>query len=265
MKAHAKANQKKRLTDDDDFIPCSARIEFQFKVSKEIEADQEFRDLLETMNNFIGDCKQRLKAQIVKCIDIKLKLLHQQLLDNFIRNLWFITKQHLVYMNDKSNINKTVSAFLQAYKEDLSKHLPCNDEDLHSAYKRVHTIPVFPILNANIQDNINALANAELANTQEQALQQSLQQVDNSQQSQDSTPTFAHLYFASQSQETANQTLLNNTSWPTNTYINNRSTPSNNNKYAKQTFHTFYNKLADPLHLAFINTFVYSWSTYIST
>eukprot|EP00957_Ditylum_brightwellii_P004003 304571-Ditylum_brightwellii.AAC.1 len=24
MKAHAKANQKKRLIDDDDFIPCSA-------------------------------------------------------------------------------------------------------------------------------------------------------------------------------------------------------------------------------------------------
>eukprot|EP00957_Ditylum_brightwellii_P043788 3320924-Ditylum_brightwellii.AAC.1 len=39
MKAHAKANQKKRLTDDNNFIPCSARIKFQFKVSKEAEAD----------------------------------------------------------------------------------------------------------------------------------------------------------------------------------------------------------------------------------
>eukprot|EP00957_Ditylum_brightwellii_P092672 7056500-Ditylum_brightwellii.AAC.1 len=64
MKAHAKANQKKRLTDDDNFIPRSAQIEFQFKVSKEAEADQEFRDLLETTNDIIGDCKQRLKAQI---------------------------------------------------------------------------------------------------------------------------------------------------------------------------------------------------------
>eukprot|EP00957_Ditylum_brightwellii_P065117 4939147-Ditylum_brightwellii.AAC.1 len=82
-------------------------------------------------------------------------------------------------MNDKSNINETVSAFLHAYKGDLFKHLPCNEEDLQSAYKRVHTIPVFPKLNANIQDNINTLANTELANTQKQVLQQSLQQVDN--------------------------------------------------------------------------------------
>eukprot|EP00957_Ditylum_brightwellii_P166988 12712626-Ditylum_brightwellii.AAC.1 len=118
MKAHAKANQKKRLTDDDYFIPCSARIEFQFKDVKGAEADQEFRYLLRTTNNIIRDCKRRLKAQIVKCIDIKLKLLHQQLLDDFVRNLWFIAKLHLMYMNDTSNINKTVPAFLQAYKGD---------------------------------------------------------------------------------------------------------------------------------------------------
>eukprot|EP00957_Ditylum_brightwellii_P124385 9480340-Ditylum_brightwellii.AAC.1 len=66
------------------------------------------------MNNIMRDCKQCLEVQIVKCIDIKLKLLHQQLLNDLIRNLWFITKQYLVYMNDTSNINKTVSALLQA-------------------------------------------------------------------------------------------------------------------------------------------------------
>eukprot|EP00957_Ditylum_brightwellii_P040291 3048979-Ditylum_brightwellii.AAC.1 len=70
MKAHAKANQKKRLTNDDKFIPCSVQIEFQFKVSKEAEADQEFTDLLETTNNVIRDCKRLLKAQIIKCINI---------------------------------------------------------------------------------------------------------------------------------------------------------------------------------------------------
>eukprot|EP00957_Ditylum_brightwellii_P014852 1119632-Ditylum_brightwellii.AAC.1 len=150
MKAHAKANQKKSLTDDDKFIPCSVKIKFQFKVSKEAEADQEFTDLLEMKNKFIGDCKQRLKAQIIKCIYIELKLLHQQLLDDFAKNYCFIMQQHLVCINDKSNINKTVSAFVHAYKGDLFKHLTCNEDNLHSANKRVHTIPVFPKLNTNI-------------------------------------------------------------------------------------------------------------------
>eukprot|EP00957_Ditylum_brightwellii_P010441 790100-Ditylum_brightwellii.AAC.1 len=57
MKARAKSNQKKRFIDDDDFIPCSAQIEFKFKVSKEAEAYQDFTDLLETTNSIIGDCK----------------------------------------------------------------------------------------------------------------------------------------------------------------------------------------------------------------
>eukprot|EP00957_Ditylum_brightwellii_P084082 6392830-Ditylum_brightwellii.AAC.1 len=167
MKAHAKVNQKKRLTDDEEFIPCSPQIDFTFKVSKEVEADQEFTDLLETINGIIRECKHHLKAQIIKCIDIELKLLHQQLLDDLVKNLCFITQQHLVYMNDKSNINETVSAFLWAYKGELFKHLHYNEEDLHSAHKRVHTIPAFPNLNAIVQDNINTLANAELTNTQE--------------------------------------------------------------------------------------------------
>eukprot|EP00957_Ditylum_brightwellii_P198239 15105405-Ditylum_brightwellii.AAC.1 len=71
MKALNKANQKKRLIDDEEFISCSAQIEFKFKVSKEAEADQEFTDLLERMNNIIRECKRSLKAQIIKCIDTK--------------------------------------------------------------------------------------------------------------------------------------------------------------------------------------------------
>eukprot|EP00957_Ditylum_brightwellii_P011606 877209-Ditylum_brightwellii.AAC.1 len=69
-------------------------------------------------NDIIRDCKRRLKAQIIKCINTELKLLHQQLLNDFVKNLRFITRQHLVYMNDTSNIDETASAFLQAYKGD---------------------------------------------------------------------------------------------------------------------------------------------------
>eukprot|EP00957_Ditylum_brightwellii_P037753 2855091-Ditylum_brightwellii.AAC.1 len=76
MKALNKANQKKRSIDDEEFIPCSTQIEFQIKVSREAEADQEFTDPQEATNNIIGECKHRLKAQIIKCINIKLKLLH---------------------------------------------------------------------------------------------------------------------------------------------------------------------------------------------
>eukprot|EP00957_Ditylum_brightwellii_P008511 645737-Ditylum_brightwellii.AAC.1 len=61
------------------------KAEFEFKVSKEAEADQKFTNLLEVMNDIIGEYKKNLKAQIIKCIDIELKLLHPQILDNFVK------------------------------------------------------------------------------------------------------------------------------------------------------------------------------------
>eukprot|EP00957_Ditylum_brightwellii_P077121 5861326-Ditylum_brightwellii.AAC.1 len=47
-----------------------------------------------------------------------------------------------------------------------------------------------------------------------------------------------------------------------NTYVNNRTTPSNYTRCAKQAFYLFYNKIAEPLHLAYLNTFVYLWGQF---
>eukprot|EP00957_Ditylum_brightwellii_P023185 1749720-Ditylum_brightwellii.AAC.1 len=58
MKAHHKATQKKWMMEDDDFTPCSSHIEFTLMVSKEAEDDQEFKDLQETTNKIIANCRK---------------------------------------------------------------------------------------------------------------------------------------------------------------------------------------------------------------
>eukprot|EP00957_Ditylum_brightwellii_P157167 11961965-Ditylum_brightwellii.AAC.1 len=107
------------MMEDDEFIHCSACIEFPLMVSKEEEDNQEFKYLTEEMNKSIVNCRKSLKAQILKCIDIEYKLLHQQLIDDFIKSLWFVKKQHLVLLQGKSNIDEMVLAFLLAYKGKL--------------------------------------------------------------------------------------------------------------------------------------------------
>eukprot|EP00957_Ditylum_brightwellii_P137543 10485955-Ditylum_brightwellii.AAC.1 len=52
---------------------------------------------------------------------------------------------------------------------------------------------------------------------------------------------------------------LNDHLHPENTYVNNRTIPSNYTQCAKQVFHLFYNMIAEPLRLAYLNTFVHSW------
>ena len=44
-------------------------------VPKEAEADQEYKDLLNETNTIIRDYRKSLKAQVLKCINIKYKLL----------------------------------------------------------------------------------------------------------------------------------------------------------------------------------------------
>eukprot|EP00957_Ditylum_brightwellii_P197336 15034360-Ditylum_brightwellii.AAC.1 len=53
------------------------------------------------------------------------------------------------------------------------------------------------------------------------------------------------------------RTLLNDYPCPKNTYVNDKTTPSKYTEYAKQAFHLYYNKVAEPLCLAFLNMFVY--------
>eukprot|EP00957_Ditylum_brightwellii_P173557 13214318-Ditylum_brightwellii.AAC.1 len=54
------------------------------------------------------------------------------------------------------------------------------------------------------------------------------------------------------------RTLLNNYHHLENTYVNDRTTPSQYTEYAKQAFHLYYSKVAKPLHLVFLNMFAYA-------
>eukprot|EP00957_Ditylum_brightwellii_P169909 12932984-Ditylum_brightwellii.AAC.1 len=75
------------MMEDDEFIPCSACIKFTLMVSKEAEDDQEFRDFTEETNKIMVNCRKSLKGQILKWIDIKYKLLQQQIIGYFIKSL----------------------------------------------------------------------------------------------------------------------------------------------------------------------------------
>eukprot|EP00957_Ditylum_brightwellii_P041137 3114216-Ditylum_brightwellii.AAC.1 len=83
------------MLEDEELIPCSACIEFTLAVAKEAEDDQEFKDIQEMTNEIITDCRNSLKTQILKCIDVEYKLLHQQIINDFAKSLCFVTKQHL--------------------------------------------------------------------------------------------------------------------------------------------------------------------------
>eukprot|EP00957_Ditylum_brightwellii_P111543 8507891-Ditylum_brightwellii.AAC.1 len=200
-------------------------------VSKEAEGDQEYKDLLNKTNTIIGHYRKSLKVQVLKCIDIEYKLLTQQIIDDFNTTLCFITKQYLVLMQDTSNINET----------------------------RVFSILDFPKPNAHVCDNINAQINTSSALQQdikeEMVQDDTMVNIQTQDQSQSfTTPNFNAFLFTKAGQAPATTTtpaptlmLLNNYPHPDNTYMTSRTTPANDEQYARISFQTFYSKQTEPL------------------
>eukprot|EP00957_Ditylum_brightwellii_P085109 6470840-Ditylum_brightwellii.AAC.1 len=106
-------------------------------------------------------------------------------------------KQHLVLLQDTSNIAETVSSFLLAYKGDLMQHLHYNETTLYNAYKRIHLIADFPKLNAQVCDDINAQShttNSQLL--QQPATQEEVVEVMNKDPVDNTTPPQPHDFAA---------------------------------------------------------------------
>eukprot|EP00957_Ditylum_brightwellii_P138335 10543937-Ditylum_brightwellii.AAC.1 len=125
-----------------------------------------------------------------------------------------------------------------------------------------------------ICDNINAQINTSGAlqqNIEEEMVENdTIANIRTQEHSQSSTTsTFNDFLFTMAGQVPATITapaptctLLNNYPCPNNTYMTNRTTPASDEKYARISFQTFYSKLAEPLLLAFLNTFVFSWGQF---
>eukprot|EP00957_Ditylum_brightwellii_P159398 12133617-Ditylum_brightwellii.AAC.1 len=155
-------------------------------------------------------------------------------------------------------------------------HLHCNETALYNKYKIIHSITDFPKLNAQVHNAINAKSNATSQPLQQLATQAEVADVMDTAPMEETTiqamPDFTTFAFGAAGTPNPaptppniattttppDRTDLNDHLCPENTYDNNRTSLFNYTQYAKQVFHLFYNKMAEPICLAYLNTFVYS-------
>ena len=70
-----KTTQIKKLLDDDDLIPRSARIKFTLSTSKLAEADPGYTGLKDETDTLVLDFQKALKTKIIKVAELEVKLL----------------------------------------------------------------------------------------------------------------------------------------------------------------------------------------------
>ena len=84
----SKATQLKKMEDEDDFIPRSARlVNFEFRVSKEVEVSPDFVTIKEDTTALVTDFKIALKAKIMETLRVEIALLKSKMYDNLAKDM----------------------------------------------------------------------------------------------------------------------------------------------------------------------------------
>ena len=77
-RAHNKVQNIKRMQDDEEYVPVSARIAFRLQVAKEAEESQEYIALQEETAQFIKGMRLELKKRVITCAKIELNAIQEQ-------------------------------------------------------------------------------------------------------------------------------------------------------------------------------------------
>jgi hypothetical protein len=151
-KLHNKKAQISRMEGDEDFIPRSARIDFQFHMSKHAEERPEFLALQEETNSHIADFRKFLRQQIIKATKIESDTLTEEIKIGFIKSLRLTIEAFLIgddigITADSTLLHTIISSLMDNRHDTLLRHTSFTlFEDFCETYKRFHNLTTFPVM-----------------------------------------------------------------------------------------------------------------------
>jgi hypothetical protein len=172
QRADQKFHRIKKMSSDEEYIPNSARLNFELRVSSDAVIDPDFVSLQDDTNALLQQIRLDLKQKVIQAADIDLKVFKTQAANSMASGLYIMAKTLLV-VSDTPDLNphKFVNTLLDRNHKSLLLHL---DEDLDSfrnLYKTKNAIAVLPnpflqILADTRRATTAIAAAAPVANTQ---------------------------------------------------------------------------------------------------
>jgi hypothetical protein len=139
-----KDTQIKKLQDDDELIPRSARIKFTLTTSKLAEADPGYTGLKEETETLVLDFQKSLKTKIIKVTELEVKLLRAQIQVALASNLFVVTKALLICDTLTPDPHQIVNTILEEYAAPLLLSFEMTVDDFRKLYCTTHTIEALP-------------------------------------------------------------------------------------------------------------------------
>ena len=80
-KENSKSSQKKKLEEDDEYVPISARQQFKLRSSRQLESDEDYVNLTEETDTLVEEFKKNLKQKILSVTTLEVKKLKESTLE----------------------------------------------------------------------------------------------------------------------------------------------------------------------------------------
>ena len=136
------------MSDDEDFILRSARlVNFEFRVTKEVEVYPDFVVIKDDTTNLVNKFKKDLKTKIMETLEIEIALLKKHLYDNLAKNIDRVVVTS-IYANGKdyTTAHDIVSTILHLYSDEFLSLTDVTVDEFYEIYKAVHSLDAFPII-----------------------------------------------------------------------------------------------------------------------
>ena len=145
-KADHKKRQIERMSDDDELIPRSVRVNFEFKPSKEAAQDPEYTVLNEETATIITQFQLAMKLKIIAVTKIEARLLRRDLLVDLATALRVTTKAFLVCdgTTNPTTVDRMVNTLLDRYHETLLQNCGVTLLAFRQLYLTTHGLTSLP-------------------------------------------------------------------------------------------------------------------------
>ena len=144
-KLHIKLINIKRMEDDDEYIPRSAKIEFRFALSKKAEETPEFITLQKDTTTLVKTIRNQLKAKIIAAAKIEAKVIRDTLVRDFAKAVRLTTNLFLTTDRIASeHLDKTVNTLLEVHHGTVLKYITADLETFRTLYTEEAGIETLP-------------------------------------------------------------------------------------------------------------------------
>ena len=125
---------------DVEFIPRSARIDFDFYVRPEIKESEEFQVIKSETDHMISDFQKNLKSSIVRTLILEIEFIKSELNHNIIELIYHSSKAfHLLHnpMQNNPTVTCTVTHLINAYGDNLLMYTSLDKSAFKQEYVRI--------------------------------------------------------------------------------------------------------------------------------